>query len=78
MSRIPGLADLRIAEPLDYPAFKVDVDRTKALEVGVTEQQVASSLLSPNSTALPCSSRISGSIRKTASTTALSLRRHIT
>jgi multidrug efflux pump subunit AcrB len=45
LSRIPGLADLRIAEPLDYPAFKVDVDRTKALEVGVTEQQVASSLL---------------------------------
>jgi multidrug efflux pump subunit AcrB len=45
LSRIPGLADLRIAEPLDYPAFKVDVDRTKALEVGLTEQQVASSLL---------------------------------
>ena len=45
LRRIPGLADLRIAEPLDYPAFKVDVDRTKALEVGVTEQQVASSLL---------------------------------
>ena len=45
LSRVPGLVDLRIAEPLDYPAFKVDVDRTKALEVGVTEQQVASSLL---------------------------------
>jgi multidrug efflux pump subunit AcrB len=45
LSRIPGLVDLRIAEPLDYPAFKVDVDRTKALELGVTEQQVASSLL---------------------------------
>jgi multidrug efflux pump subunit AcrB len=45
LSRIPGLVDLRIAEPLDYPAFKVNVDRTKALEVGVTEQQVASSLL---------------------------------
>jgi multidrug efflux pump subunit AcrB len=45
MRRIPGLVDLRIAEPLDYPAFKVNVDRTKALEVGVTEQQVASSLL---------------------------------
>ncbi|HEX4211590.1 MAG TPA: efflux RND transporter permease subunit [Candidatus Binataceae bacterium] len=45
LQRVPGLADIRIAEPLDYPAFKVDVDRTKALEVGVTEQQVASSLL---------------------------------
>jgi multidrug efflux pump subunit AcrB len=45
LDRVPGLVDLRIAEPLDYPAFKVDVDRTKALEVGVTEQQIASSLL---------------------------------
>ncbi len=45
VSRLPGLVDIRIAEPLDYPAFKVDVDRTKALEVGVTEQQAASSLL---------------------------------
>jgi multidrug efflux pump subunit AcrB len=45
VDRLPGLVDIRIAEPLDYPAFKVDVDRTKALEVGVTEQQVASSLL---------------------------------
>jgi multidrug efflux pump subunit AcrB len=45
LRRIPGLVDIRIAEPLDYPALKVNVDRTKALEVGVTEQQVASSLL---------------------------------
>jgi multidrug efflux pump subunit AcrB len=45
VSRIPGLADIRIAQPLDYPAFKVNVDRTKALEVGITEEQVASSLL---------------------------------
>jgi multidrug efflux pump subunit AcrB len=46
MSMIPGVADLRVAEPLDYPSFKVDVDRAKALELGVTEQQVASGLLS--------------------------------
>jgi multidrug efflux pump subunit AcrB len=45
MAQIPGVADLRIGEPLDYPAFKVDVDRVKALELGLTEQQVASSLL---------------------------------
>src|ERR1700693_5786075 len=35
-----------MAEPLDYPSFKIDVDRAKALELGVTEQQVASGLLS--------------------------------
>jgi multidrug efflux pump subunit AcrB len=46
MSLIPGVADLRIAEPLDYPTFKIDVDRNKALQLGITEQQVASGLLS--------------------------------
>lgn len=45
MRDIPGVADLRIGEPLDYPAFRVDVDRNKALELGITENQVASSLL---------------------------------
>src|SRR5258708_1876221 len=46
MALIPGVTDMRIAEPLDYPSFKVKVDRAKALELGVTEQQVASGLLS--------------------------------
>jgi multidrug efflux pump subunit AcrB len=45
MRQIPGLVDVRIAEPLDYPAFKVNVDRDRALEFGVTEENVASSLL---------------------------------
>jgi multidrug efflux pump subunit AcrB len=45
MRLIPGLVDSRIAEPLDYPAFQVNVDRDRALELGVTEQDVASSML---------------------------------
>ena len=45
MKLIPGLVDVRIAEPLDYPAFQVNVDRDRALELGVTETAVASSLL---------------------------------
>src|SRR5579871_1095979 len=45
MAHIPGIVDLRIAEPLDYPALRVDVDRAKALAFGITEQQVATSLL---------------------------------
>ncbi len=45
MRQIPGIVDLRIAEPLNYPSFKVDVDRAKALELGLTESDVASSLL---------------------------------
>ncbi len=45
MKAIPGLNDIRIAEPLDYPAFQVDVARRKAQQLGISEQQVASSLL---------------------------------
>jgi len=50
MARIPGLVDLRIPEPLDYPTLKVNVDRAKALELGISESQVASSLLTSLST----------------------------
>jgi multidrug efflux pump subunit AcrB len=42
---IPGLADLRIQQPADYPVFNVQVDRTKADQGGYTEQDVATSLL---------------------------------
>ena len=45
MHEIPGIVDLRIAEPINYPSFRVDVDRAKALEMGITEENVASSLL---------------------------------
>jgi CzcA family heavy metal efflux pump len=45
MKLIPGISDLRIAEPQDYPTFKVEVDRAKALELGITQQQIASSIL---------------------------------
>ncbi len=46
MALIPGVSDLRIAEPQDYPTFLVNVDRDKALQLGITQQQVASSMLS--------------------------------
>jgi CzcA family heavy metal efflux pump len=46
MRTIPGISDLRIAEPQDYPTFGVEVDRDKALQLGITQQQVASSMLS--------------------------------
>ncbi len=52
MRLIPGVTDLRIAEPQDYPAFGVNVDRAKALELGITQQQVASSMLSTLSGAM--------------------------
>ncbi|HVA80161.1 MAG TPA: efflux RND transporter permease subunit [Candidatus Binataceae bacterium] len=46
MRLIPGVVDMRIAEPLDYPTLKLDLDRTKALQFGITQQQVAASVLS--------------------------------
>jgi multidrug efflux pump subunit AcrB len=45
MERIPGLKDVRIAQLLDYPTIRVDVDRIKALELGVDQRAVASDLL---------------------------------
>ena len=42
---IPGTADTRIQQPFDLPKFTVAVDRTRAQEVGLTQQNVASSLL---------------------------------
>jgi len=45
MNLIPGVTDLRIAEPQDYPTFFVDVDRDKALQLGITQNEVTSSVL---------------------------------
>lgn len=44
MQKIPGLADIRIAQPLNYPTLDVRVDRDKAQHLGLTENDVASSL----------------------------------
>ncbi len=43
--RVPGIADARIQQVYDYPQINVDVDRTLAREVGLSERDVASSLL---------------------------------
>jgi len=42
---VPGAVDLHIHQAGDYPQFNVDVDRSKAELVGVTEQAVASNVL---------------------------------
>ena len=43
--KVPGIADLRIQQVVDYPQINVDVDRTLASEVGLTQRDVANSLL---------------------------------
>lgn len=43
--RIPGTADLRIQQPFDQPYLHIDVDRTKAQQVGFTQRDIAQNLL---------------------------------
>ena len=45
LRQVPGLVDLRIQQPFDYPTLNVDVDRTKAMQGGYSERDVASSVL---------------------------------
>jgi len=42
---VPGITDLRIQQPFDYPTYQVNVDRTKAAQGGYSEHDVATSLL---------------------------------
>jgi CzcA family heavy metal efflux pump len=43
--QVSGIADLRIQQVFNYPQINVDVDRTLAAEVGLTQRDVANSLL---------------------------------
>src|SRR5579863_2325858 len=45
MRKVSGIADLRIQQVFNYPQINVDVDRTLAAEVGLTQRDVANSLL---------------------------------
>jgi CzcA family heavy metal efflux pump len=42
---VPGTVDLRIQQPFDQPYLHINVDRTKAEQVGFTQRDVASNLL---------------------------------
>jgi CzcA family heavy metal efflux pump len=52
METVPGAADVRIAQVLDYPTLRVMVDRDKAIELGITERDVTSSMLTALSSSL--------------------------
>jgi multidrug efflux pump subunit AcrB len=45
ISRIPGAVDVRVQQPFDSPRLNLVVDRTQASQLGITENQVANSLL---------------------------------
>ena len=42
---VPGAADARIQQPFDSPNMTVNVDRTRAQTIGLTQQNVAQSIL---------------------------------
>ncbi len=43
--QVPGVVDAHIQQRFDYPDFDIDVDRTKAQQEGLTERDVAGSVL---------------------------------
>ncbi|HEX6839595.1 MAG TPA: efflux RND transporter permease subunit, partial [Polyangia bacterium] len=45
LKTVPGTADVHIAQVLDYPTIKVDVDRERAAQLGLSQRDVASSML---------------------------------
>jgi multidrug efflux pump subunit AcrB len=45
IARIPGAVDVHVHQVVDAPAIRVDVDRTKASLVGMTQRDVSSNLL---------------------------------
>ena len=52
---VPGIADLRIQQVFNYPQINVEVDRTLASEVGLTQRDIADSLLVTLSGSRRCS-----------------------
>jgi len=45
LSSINGIADLRIQQPFNQPKLHINVDRTKTLQAGLTQKDVATNLL---------------------------------
>src|SRR3954454_21677918 len=45
IKKIPGIADARIQQSASNPTFNIDVDRTRAQYVGLTERDVTNSLV---------------------------------
>jgi multidrug efflux pump subunit AcrB len=49
ISYVPGTADLHIQQPFDNPHFFVDVNRSKAQDIGFSQRDVTNSLLASTS-----------------------------
>ncbi len=49
MKSVPYLRDLRIKQPLNYPALDINIDREKAAQFGLTAEDVSKSLVAATS-----------------------------
>jgi multidrug efflux pump subunit AcrB len=45
IQQIPGVADVFIPQDIDYPALKLDIDRTRASELGLDQQEVVGNVI---------------------------------
>jgi multidrug efflux pump subunit AcrB len=45
IARVPGITDLRIQQPSDQPKWTINVDRTRAQQLGYTQSDVARDIL---------------------------------
>src|SRR5262249_38795197 len=45
IARIPGAADVHVHQVMDQPQIRLNVDRTKASQLGLTQRDVTSSML---------------------------------
>src|SRR5258708_8094022 len=57
IGRIPGVADAFIPQDIDYPALHLDIDRTRASEMGLDQREVVDNVI----TALAANQRIAPS-----------------
>ncbi|MBS1820507.1 MAG: efflux RND transporter permease subunit [Acidobacteria bacterium] len=55
---IPGAADVYIPQDIDYPSLRISIDRTRASQLGLTEKEVVSNII----TALTSNQMIAPSI----------------
>ncbi len=58
MKEIPGAADVQVAQMLDYPQLDIEVDRAKAAFYGLSQEQVAKTVLTAYGSSLSFASMI--------------------
>ena len=45
LAQVPGIADLRVHQEFNQPRLHLDIDRTRATQIGLTQRDVATNLL---------------------------------